>query len=62
MPTKANAPRAAMPMHPKMIQRAAQVKASHAHLTKHAPGFAQLPPAQRMRAVQAHVTHTLKGR
>lgn len=49
-------------LHPKMAERAAHVKAAHAHLAKHAPGFALLTPSQRMTAVQAHVTHTLKGR
>lgn len=55
-------PQHVKPMHPKMVQRAAMVKTSHAHLVKHSPGFSQLPAAHRMRAVQAHVTRSLKGR
>lgn len=55
-------PQHVRPMHPKMLQRAAMVKTSHAHLVKHSPGFSQLPPVHRMRAVQAHITRSLKGR
>lgn len=49
-------------LHPKMAQRAHLVKEAHAHLAKHSPGFSQLHPTHRMRAVQAHITRSLKGR
>lgn len=42
-------------LHPSMKQRAAAVKAAHAHLSKTVPGFRALHPHERIRATQAHV-------
>lgn len=42
-------------LHPAMKQRAAAVKAAHAHLSKTVPGFAQQHPHERIRQTQAHV-------
>lgn len=49
-------------LHPKMAERSQMVKTSHAHLAAHLPGFSRMPAAQRMKAVQGHVTRQLKGR
>lgn len=48
------------PLHPAMQQRAAAVKAAHAHLTKTVPGFRSQPGHQQLRQTQAHVAKTLK--
>lgn len=48
-------------LHPALKQRAAAVKAAHAHLSKTVPGFSQLHPHARVKQVQAHVTRTTKG-
>lgn len=48
-------------LHPKMVQRAAAVKAAHAHLSKTVPGFTQLPGHQQLKHTQAHVSKRLKG-
>lgn len=53
-------PRAGLPLHPKMRERAQMVKAAHAHLGKTVPGFHQLPGREKMTAVQRHVTHRLR--
>ena len=45
----------ARPLHPALAQRASATKAAHAHLTRHMPGYAGLPMAQKMRHMQAHV-------
>lgn len=42
-------------LHPALAQRAAHVKAAHAHLKATIPNFHKLPAAQRMTAVQQHV-------
>lgn len=42
-------------LHPALAQRAAHVKAAHAHLTKTVPGFAKLPMPEKMRLHQAHI-------
>lgn len=41
-----------------MAQRAADVKAAHAHLVKTVPGFSQKPMAEQMKAHQAHIRKT----
>jgi len=47
-------------LHPAMKQRAAAVKAAHAHLSKTVPGFSQQHPHERVRQVHAHVNRTSK--
>ena len=49
-------------MHPKMQQRAAQVKASHAQLTKDVPGFAALSGREQIKATHMHATKALGKR
>ncbi len=49
-------------MHPKMVERAKQVKASHAHLTQNVPGFAALSGREQIKATHAHATKTLGKR
>lgn len=45
-------------VHPALAQRAQQVKAAHAHLSKTVPGFTQKPMAEQMKAHQAHIRKT----
>jgi hypothetical protein len=42
-------------LHPKMAAHAQAVKRAHAHLSTNQPGFKQLPPRERFKAVQDHV-------
>lgn len=42
-------------LHPALAARAQAVKVAHATLTKTVPGFATLPPHDRIKAVQTHV-------
>ena len=49
-------------LHPKMQQRAAQVKASHAQLTKDVPGFAALSGREQIKATHMHATKALGKR
>lgn len=46
-------------LHPAMKQRAAAVKAAHAHLVKTVPGFSRQHPHERVRQVQLHVKRRL---
>lgn len=50
------------PLHPALAQRAAHVKAAHAHLAANMPQFQKLSPSQRMSAVQHHVRSTMSSR
>lgn len=49
-------------LHPKMVERARQVKASHAHLTQNVPGFAALSGREQIKATHAHATNALGKR
>jgi hypothetical protein len=43
-------------LHPKMIARAAAVKAAHAHLSKTVPGFRKLAGRDQIARTHAHVS------
>ncbi len=48
------------PLHPALAQRAAHVKAAHAHLSRTVPGFRQLSGREQIARTHQHATKTLK--